>query len=579
MALRPVLRRNSLFALRRPFLPSRHALPHNRRCISHAVASTRLLAFRRPYLSIFLLCGSGYTLYGILTGYPSTRPTEYDALLPHLSNSSLASNAHLRTLPLGELCRSWFVYLVSGNGLLVSMGPSIIGLLDWGKQNIPVVGAWPWDGFMWIMKRTFFPHFVAGESAQQSYPYVAKLASQGVGASLNYSAEPLPFAPRDGVQTNALLKGVLKADLDAANDAILLASTFPDPAAAEDGDILKATTLAIKLTSFLRDPSVLRRATQVLVNMRSEETRWEKDWPESPVWLDGDTEALTNLYDEMRKLLLNAKRRGVRVLIDAEESWYQPAIDKFFHLLAEEVNSNRPSSTQSSKSWFSLLSSSSSPVSKREPAPLPTVYNTYQAYLKSTPHNLQVSLSRAKALNYSLGIKLVRGAYMFNDRKVVWDTKEETDNCWNESAKMLVHRMKEDHSLALVLATHNTTSARIGIKALIDESLVEPVGQGQYRATSALEGRLAFGQLMGMSNSLTHAIANTLLPRPNGHAVPYVAKASPYASVASCIPYLMRRANENRSILESGEERMGAREERKLVAREIRRRLGWTWET
>ena len=50
----------------------------------------------------------------------------------------------------------------------------------------------------------------------------------------------------------------------------------------------------------------------------------------------------------------------------------------------------------------------------------------------------------------------------------------------------------------------------------------------------------------------------------------------PYASLEQGLPYLVRRANENQSILQgdptSG--RGGAREERRAVGKEIRRRMG-----
>lgn len=58
--------------------------------------------------------------------------------------------------------------------------------------------------------------------------------------------------------------------------------------------------------------------------------------------------------------------------------------------------------------------------------------------------------------------------------------------------------------------------------------------------------------------------ANTL---PTGQAGYAVYKSIPYGSLEEVIPYLIRRAQENRSVLH------GARREQKLLSQELRRRL------
>lgn len=82
-----------------------------------------------------------------------------------------------------------------------------------------------------------------------------------------------------------------------------------------------------------------------------------------------------------------------------------------------------------------------------------------------------------------------------------------------------------------------------------------------------------------MSDNLTITLVNLLRPRPSeadASLLPLVVKYTPYANLEQGLPYLIRRANENQSILKgdptSG--RGGAREERRAVAKEIRRRLG-----
>jgi hypothetical protein len=94
---------------------------------------------------------------------------------------------------------------------------------------------------------------------------------------------------------------------------------------------------------------------------------------------------------------------------------------------------------------------------------------------------------------------------------------------------------------------------------------------------------LAFGISTGMSDNLTATLLS-LLPPPStspSASIPLVVKYVPYATLSQGLPYLIRRANENQSILKgdptSG--RGGAREERRAVAKEIRSRMGLSfWE-
>lgn len=85
-----------------------------------------------------------------------------------------------------------------------------------------------------------------------------------------------------------------------------------------------------------------------------------------------------------------------------------------------------------------------------------------------------------------------------------------------------------------------------------------------------------------MSDNLTNSLVKVIAPTKADAAaaadarVPFIVKSVPYASVDQALPYLIRRANENQSILQSDPTsgRGGAKEERKAVGREIRRRLG-----
>jgi len=71
-------------------------------------------------------------------------------------------------------------------------------------------------------------------------------------------------------------------------------------------------------------------------------------------------------------------------MIDAEHSYFQPAIDNITTTLARKYNRDYP-----------------------------VVFNTYQMYLVDSLDRLRIDVQRAKKHNYKFAAKLVRGIFIF----------------------------------------------------------------------------------------------------------------------------------------------------------------------
>lgn len=93
------------------------------------------------------------------------------------------------------------------------------------------------------------------------------------------------------------------------------------------------------------------------------------------------------------------------------------------------------------------------------------ITNTYQCYLRRMKTLVPDEIAASKAVGYNLGIKLVRGAYMVEERTVaaergvdspVWDNIDLTHDCYNTNLAALIQNVG-DHGL-IMLACHNIDS-------------------------------------------------------------------------------------------------------------------------
>lgn len=194
----------------------------------------------------------------------------------------------------------------------------------------------------------------------------------------------------------------------------------------------------------------------------------------------------------------------VLVLIDAEHSWIQDAIDDIAREMMQKYN--------------------------REKA---VVYNTYQLYRDDKLASLKADFYFAETAGFYLGAKLVRGAYMELEREraeelgypsPIHSTKAETDRDYNDALLFCLDHLDR---IAFMAGTHNEGSARLLVTEM-NKRGIEPATPSVY-----------FAQLLGMSDNLSFNLS------ASGYRV---AKYMPYGPIAAVMPYLFRRAQENTSV-------------------------------
>lgn len=195
---------------------------------------------------------------------------------------------------------------------------------------------------------------------------------------------------------------------------------------------------------------------------------------------------------------------NIKILIDAEETWTQKPVDELADQMMEKYNKEKA-----------------------------IVFNTFQLYRKDRFDFIQLSHERSKSLNYILGAKLVRGAYLEKEtlkskkeqyNNPLFGSKEETDKSYDDALHYCLSHSNDIHTY---IASHNEKSNQLALELL--EKYFIPQNSDKYH----------FAQLYGMSDHITFNI---------GNAGYQICKFLPYGPVDDVIPYLVRRAEENSSI-------------------------------
>lgn len=228
--------------------------------------------------------------------------------------------------------------------------------------------------------------------------------------------------------------------------------------------------------------------------------------------------------ERMYRICEAAAEKGIGVLVDAEESWIQDPVDRLTMEMMEIFNKEKP-----------------------------IVYNTIQLYRHDRLRFLKMSHQIAKSQDFTLAVKLVRGAYMEKERdrallmnypSPIQQNKSFADGDYNEAVTYCIDNID---TIAVIVASHN------------EYSNLYAAGQLDAKGIPHNHPHIHFSQLYGMSDNITFNLAKA------GYSV---SKYLPFGPIREVIPYLMRRAQENSSM--SGQ----TGRELTLIKKEVERRKG-----
>ena len=217
-----------------------------------------------------------------------------------------------------------------------------------------------------------------------------------------------------------------------------------------------------------------------------------------------EAEGYRQFRERVDRICRHAHDSGVPLFIDAEESWYQKALDELVMDMMAKYNRERA-----------------------------IVYNTLQMYRHDRMAHLIEMYARAEREGFVYALKLVRGAYMEKERSraarigypsPIQVDKAATDRDFNAAVMFCLDHLDR---MAVCTGTHNEDSCLLMAKEM------------EIRGLDKRDSRLYFAQLYGMSDHISYNLSKA------GYNV---AKYVPYGPIEAVMPYLFRRAEENTSI-------------------------------
>uniref|UniRef100_A0A8C7ZME6 Proline dehydrogenase n=1 Tax=Oryzias sinensis TaxID=183150 RepID=A0A8C7ZME6_9TELE len=517
----------------------------------------------------------------------------------------------LRSLVVLKLCS--YDFLVEKNKEIMDLGETVLGQ----------------KAFHQLLKMTFYGQFVAGEDQNAIKPLIEKNLAFGVGSVLDYSVEEdIGSIKHEQKETNSCASAAGKHSLGKPH-ANLFSSTGEDHREKESEELfvsgqggwngartyshpdeakcdqhmetfikcIKASGgssiegfSAIKMTALGR-PQLLLHFSETLmkwqrfftflatqqgqdgleaVEQRLELTQLQVD-PSATVFICNRCDLYINIIDwksliddrekasdllvvpnvelgeleplfktftadeekELKRIMQrldvlakHALENGVRLMVDAEQTYFQPAISKLTVDLQRLQNREKP-----------------------------VIFNTYQCYLKEAYDSVTTDVQLSRREGWHFAAKLVRGAYMDQEREraaeIGYDDPinpdyESTSRMYHRCLDYVLDEIALNQRASVMVASHNEDTVKHTLRRMNQLGLL-PRDNVVY-----------FGQLLGMCDQISF---------PLGQAGFAVYKYVPYGPVSEVMPYLSRRAQENRGFMK------GAQKERGLLWKELKRRL------
>ncbi len=350
-----------------------------------------------------------------------------------------------------ELKRARFLFEMIASPTMVKIGTKLTYFAL--NFKLPIKG---------LIRSTVFDHFCGGETEAECIPIVDKMFSKGVSSVLDYSVEG---KEEEAHFDNAVRVTLKTIDYAKKNPGIPI--------------------VVFKPTGFGRF-ALYQKVSEGKVLTEKEMQEWQR---------------IVERYDLVCR---TSFENDIIILIDAEHSWMQDAVDDLVEEMMQKYNKQKA-----------------------------IVFGTLQMYRWDRLDYLKDIHQRAIAKDFHVGMKLVRGAYMEVEaerakekgyKNPICESKAATDINYDAAVEYMIDHID---TMAVYAGTHNEESTSRLMRLL------------EINEFAHNDKRVWFGQLYGMSDNISFNLGN------KGYNV---SKYLPFGPVQDVMPYLIRRAEENTSV-------------------------------
>lgn len=138
---------------------------------------------------------------------------------------------------------------------------------------------------------------------------------------------------------------------------------------------------------------------------------------------DFTREAIVRCQNRCIEIVEAAVDKNTILLVDAEQSYIQSSLDSLTRQIQTHYHKDRRA----------------------------FILNGYQSYLKSSVHHVKLEVERCKRVKIGFGIKLIRGAYMGEERRLadslnyespIWDTIQDTNVAYNTNISRILENLE-----------------------------------------------------------------------------------------------------------------------------------------
>lgn len=361
------------------------------------------------------------------------------------------------------------------------------------------------DAVSYYMDITAGQVFSAGETEQQLKSVIRKLHGVGAYPIVDYCAEGVEkrFSLELNENFEAIKRGIKLVRGDSWSSTAIKVSALVDMPT-----LIKLNSIQLQLERGSDLNSRYETSVFSKIALPTHQISKLSDTKDTFDLTIAELQAARDCITKVEAILDLAKECNVSVMVDAEQTYLQAAIDSLTVQLQRVYNTKQA-----------------------------IVCNTFQCYLHETADRVPAYIDFVRIAGFKSGIKLVRGAYMNEESRLAQmnsiasplnPSKEATDHVYNQNLTRAMDVAGKGSLLCV--ATHNDSSIEFAQQLM------------RLKSIDKRFGGVVFAQLLGMKDLTTASLAKSQY---------LTAKYVPFGPTNKLVPYLIRRALESYHMVDS----------------------------